>query len=69
VAGVNIYGLRCWLGLTDRDREIGTLVPWYLILLLIEVNAAAFSIRTMGERKILMLLCPSFGVSTASCST
>ncbi|HVP70208.1 MAG TPA: hypothetical protein VMS45_02720, partial [Gemmatimonadaceae bacterium] len=40
--------------------QIGTLIPWYLILLLIEVNAAAFSVRTMGERAILIALCPIF---------
>jgi len=57
---VNIYGLAMLAGLLIVIGEIGTLVPWYLILLLIEVNAAAFSIRTMGERKILMLLCPLF---------
>ena len=40
--------------------QIGTLLPWYLILLLIEINAAAFSVRTMGERPILIALCPLF---------
>jgi biofilm PGA synthesis N-glycosyltransferase PgaC len=57
---VNIYGLAMLAGLLIVIGKIGTLVPWYLILLLIEVNAAAFSIRTMGERKVLILLCPLF---------
>jgi cellulose synthase/poly-beta-1,6-N-acetylglucosamine synthase-like glycosyltransferase len=57
---VNIYGLAMLAGLLIVVGKIGTLVPWYLILLLIEVNAAAFSIRTMGERRVLMLLCPLF---------
>jgi biofilm PGA synthesis N-glycosyltransferase PgaC len=57
---VNIYGLVMLAGLLIVVGKIGTLVPWYLILLLIEANAAAFSIRTMGERKVLTLLCPLF---------
>lgn len=57
---VNIYGLVMLAGLLIVVGKIGTLVPWYLILLLIEANAAAFSIRTMGERKVLILLCPLF---------
>ena len=57
---VNVYGLLMLAGLLIVIGQLGTLVPWYLILLLIEVNAAAFSIRTMGERKILILLSPLF---------
>jgi poly-beta-1,6-N-acetyl-D-glucosamine synthase len=57
---VNIYGLVMLAGLLLVIGKIGTLVPWYVILLLIEVNAAAFSVRTMGERGILILLCPLF---------
>jgi cellulose synthase/poly-beta-1,6-N-acetylglucosamine synthase-like glycosyltransferase len=57
---VNIYGLVMLGGLLIVVGKIGTLVPWYLILLLIELNAAAFSVRAMGERKVLMLLCPIF---------
>jgi poly-beta-1,6-N-acetyl-D-glucosamine synthase len=57
---VNIYGLVMLAGLLIVVGKLGTLLPWYVILLLIEVNAAAFSIRTMGERKVLMLLCPIF---------
>ncbi len=57
---VNIYGLVMLAGLLILVGELGTLVPWYLILLLIEVNAAAFSVRTMGERAILIVLCPIF---------
>ena len=57
---VNIYGLAMLGGLLIIVGKLGTLIPWYLILLLIEVNAAAFSVRTMGEPKILILLCPLF---------
>jgi len=35
-------------------------ISWYSILLLIEVNTAAFSVRTLGEPRILILLCPLF---------
>jgi hypothetical protein len=57
---VNIYGMLMLAGLLIVIGQIGTLVPWYIILLLIEMNAVAFSIRTMGERKVLMLLAPPF---------
>jgi poly-beta-1,6-N-acetyl-D-glucosamine synthase len=57
---VNIYGLVMLAGLLIVIGKVGTLLPWYLILLLIEVNAAAFSVRTMGERRILILLAPIF---------
>ena len=57
---VNIYGLVMLAGLLLVIGQIGTLLPWYLILLLIEINAAAFSVRTMGERPILIALCPLF---------
>jgi cellulose synthase/poly-beta-1,6-N-acetylglucosamine synthase-like glycosyltransferase len=57
---VNIYGLVMLAGLLILVGQLGTLLPWYLILLLIEVNAAAFSVRTMGERGILIVLCPVF---------
>ncbi len=57
---VNVYGLMMLAGLLLVIGKVGTLVPWYLILLAIEVNAAAFSLRTMGEKKILILLCPLF---------
>jgi cellulose synthase/poly-beta-1,6-N-acetylglucosamine synthase-like glycosyltransferase len=57
---VNIYGLAMLGGLLIIVGQLGTLIPWYLILLLIEVNAAAFSVRTMGDHRVLVLLCPLF---------
>ena len=57
---VNIYGIVMFAGLLIIVGEVGTLVPWYLILLLIEINAAVFAMRTMAEKKVLILLSPIF---------
>ncbi len=57
---VNIYGLVMLGGMLMIVGKIGVLVPWYMILLLIEMNAAAFSVTVMGERRALILLCPLF---------
>lgn len=57
---VNVYGLLMFAGLLIIVGEVGTLIPWYLVLLLIEINAAAFAVRTMGESKTLILLSPIF---------
>jgi biofilm PGA synthesis N-glycosyltransferase PgaC len=57
---VNIYGLLLFVALVATVGQIGNLWPWYLILLGIEVNAAAFSIRVIGEKRLLIALMPIF---------
>jgi cellulose synthase/poly-beta-1,6-N-acetylglucosamine synthase-like glycosyltransferase len=57
---VNVYGLVLFVSLVATLGQIGNLVPWYLILLGIEVNAAAFSIRVVGEKSLLIALTPIF---------
>jgi poly-beta-1,6-N-acetyl-D-glucosamine synthase len=57
---VNIYGLVLFVALVATLGQIGNLWPWYLILLGIEVNAAAFSIRAVGEKAVLIVLMPIF---------
>jgi poly-beta-1,6-N-acetyl-D-glucosamine synthase len=57
---VSVYGMVMLAGLLIVIGKIGTFLPWYLILLAIEMNAAAFSLRTMGERRLLLVLAPLF---------
>lgn len=57
---VNIYGLTMFAGLLMLVGDVGTLVPWYLVLLVIEMNAVGFALRTMGESPALLLLSPLF---------
>ncbi|CAK0739399.1 poly-beta-1,6-N-acetyl-D-glucosamine synthase [Gammaproteobacteria bacterium] len=57
---VNVYGLLMFAGLLIVVGDVGMLLPWYLVLLLIEMNASAFAVRTMGERRVLILLSPIF---------
>ncbi len=57
---VNIYGLTLFVALVATIGHVGTLWPWYLILLFIEMNAAAFAIRVVGEKPLLIVLTPIF---------
>jgi cellulose synthase/poly-beta-1,6-N-acetylglucosamine synthase-like glycosyltransferase len=57
---VNVYGLTLFVVLVATVGQIGNLLPWYLILLAIELNAAAFSVRVLGEQPMLMTLTPIF---------
>ena len=57
---VNIYGLTLFVALVATVGQIGNLLPWYLILLGIELNGAAFSVRVVGEKRALITLMPIF---------